>query len=151
MGALKGADEALRKLKLLSNPKSAKRIARKASRQAMNIVRDAARQNARNIDDPKTREMIFKNITTQAGKTQDRNSIRMRVGVRGGASQNQHSKSTSNLSGGDTRYWRYVEFGTAYIPAIPFMRPAFESNIQAVMDKFMDVFGVELDMELSKA
>ncbi|WP_180007716.1 phage head closure protein [Acinetobacter sp. YH16057] len=42
-----GIDELNRKLTKLANTKIAKRIARKAARQAMNIVRDAARANAK--------------------------------------------------------------------------------------------------------
>lgn len=147
---LTGVDQASRKLRLLADPKAAKRIARKAARQAMNIVRDAARQNAKAIDDPETREMIFKNITTQGGKSRNRNEIKMRVGVRGGSGQNQYSKSTAGLSGGDTRHFRFIEYGTSTIPATPFMRPALESNIQVVTDKFMQGFGDGLDMELDK-
>ena len=61
---IEGLDELNKKLKQLSNPKKAKQIARKAGRQAMNLVRDAARSNAKAIDDPETREKIHKNINT---------------------------------------------------------------------------------------
>ena len=59
---VQGLDELNRKLQQLANPRKAKSIARKAARQAMNIARDAARTNAKAIDDPKTREKIHKNI-----------------------------------------------------------------------------------------
>ena len=57
---IEGLDELNRKLQQLANPRKAKSIARKAARQAMNIARDAARTNAKAIDDPKTREKIHK-------------------------------------------------------------------------------------------
>ncbi|QDJ91874.1 HK97-gp10 family putative phage morphogenesis protein [Acinetobacter haemolyticus] len=148
----KGVDELARKLKLLADSKSARRIARKSSRQAMNLVRNSAREKAKRIDDRETREKIWKNIMTQGGKTKDANLILMRVGVRGGASMNSKSnrQALESLSGGNTTYWRHIEFGNSHQPAVPFMRPALAENIDSVINRFGQVFGSELDKELSK-
>lgn len=143
-----GIDELNRKLKLLTSSKVAKRIARKAARQAMNIVRDAARVNAKMIDDPETVEKIWKNIAVSGGKTRNQNEIVMRVGVRGGASFS--NKNPPKVSGGDTRHWRWIEYGSAHNVAVPFMRPALNNNIQEVTNKFSSVFEAELDKELAK-
>lgn len=143
-----GIDELNRKLKLLTSSKTAKRIARKAARQAMNIVRDAARVNAKTIDDPETVEKIWKNIAVSGGKTRNQNEIVMRVGVRGGASFS--NKNPPKVSGGDTRHWRWIEYGSAHNVAVPFMRPALNNNIQEVTNKFSSVFEAELDKELAK-
>ena len=142
-----GMDQFKQKIERLRNPKKAKSIARKAARQAMNIVRDSARVNARAIDDPETAEKIFKNISVAAGRSRDPNVIVMRVGVRGGASFS--NKNPPKLSGGDTRHWRWVEFGSANNIAVPFMRPALARNIQQVTDKFAQVFNTEIDKELA--
>ena len=142
-----GMEQFKQKIDRLRNPKKAKSIARKAARQAMNIVRDSARMNARAIDDPETAEKIFKNISVAAGKSRDPNVIVMRVGVRGGASFS--NKNPPKLSGGDTRHWRWVEFGSANNIAVPFMRPALARNIQQVTDKFAQVFNTEIDKELA--
>ena len=142
-----GMDQFKQKMDRLRNPKKAKSIARKAARQAMNIVRDSARVNARTIDDPETAEKIFKNISVAAGRSRDPNVIVMRVGVRGGASFS--NKNPPKLSGGDTRHWRWVEFGSANNIAVPFMRPALARNIQQVTDKFAQVFNTEIDKELA--
>ena len=142
-----GMDQFKQKMDRLRNPKKAKSIARKAARQAMNIVRDAARVNARAIDDPETAEKIFKNISVAAGRSRDPNVIVMRVGVRGGASFS--NKNPPKLSGGDTRHWRWVEYGSANNIAVPFMRPALARNIQQVTDKFAQVFNTEIDKELA--
>ena len=142
-----GMDQFKQKIDKLRNPKKAKSIARKAARQAMNIVRDSARVNARAIDDPETAEKIFKNISVAAGRSRDPNVIVMRVGVRGGASFS--NKNPPKLSGGDTRHWRWVEFGSANNIAVPFMRPALARNIQQVTDKFAQVFNTEIDRELA--
>lgn len=142
-----GLDDVVNRLQRLANPRKTKSIARKAARQAMNIVRDAARSNAKAIDDPETSEKIFKNIKVSAGKTRNPNEIKMRVGVDGGASfSNKNPKPTS---GGDTRHWRWIEYGKSGVPAVPFMRPALESNIQQVTNKFSEVFNAELDKELA--
>lgn len=143
-----GADDLQRKLERLSDPKVAKRIARKAARQAMNIVRDAARQNAKNIDDHETSEMIHKNIMVSGGKSRNPNDVVIRVGVRGGASFS--NKNPPNTSGGDTRHWRFLEFGTSTSISFPFMRPALANNLEAVTSKFTQVFSAELDAELMK-
>ena len=142
-----GMEQFKQKIDRLRNPKKAKSIARKAARQAMNIVRDSARVNARAIDDPETAEKIFKNISVAAGRSRDPNVIVMRVGVRGGASFS--NKNPPKLSGGDTRHWRWVEFGSANNIAVPFMRPALARNIQQVTDKFAQVFNTEIDRELA--
>ena len=145
---IQGLDELNKKLKQLGNSKIAKRIARKAGRQAMNLVRDAARNNAKAIDDPETADKIWKNISVQGGKTRNSSEIKIRVGVRGGASFS--NPNPPKLSGGDTRHWRWIEFGSSSNPAVPFMRPALESNITQVTTKFVDVFGTEIDKEIAK-
>ncbi|PVZ89981.1 hypothetical protein C9426_00955 [Serratia sp. S1B] len=139
------------KLKKLAKPSVARRIARKAGREGMKLVRDAAKLNAKSIDDPVTREKIWKNITIQTAKSSS-NEVKIRVGIRGGAAQNKYTDKTAlaGLPGGITTYWRFIEFGTSEMPAQPFMRPAFANNIDAVSNKFAQVFNVELDKELAK-
>lgn len=144
----KGEQDVTRKLMHLANPKIVKKITRKAARRGMNKVRDAARSNARLIDDPETRENISKNIKVATGKVSNPNLIKMRVGVDGGAAFN--GRPAKITSGGDTRHWRFIELGTAYIPAIPFMRIAFFNNIDNVIETFAQVFSDELDLELAK-
>lgn len=142
-----GLDDVVNRLQRLANPRKNRTIARKAARQAMKIVSDAAKQNARLIDDPDTRDKIWKNISVVAGKSKNKDVIVMRVGVRGGASFS--NPNPPNTSGGDTRHWRWIEFGRSGVPAVPFMRPALATNIQQVTNKFVEVFNAELDKELA--
>ena len=144
---VQGLDELNRKLQQLANPRKAKSIARKAARQAMNIARDAARTNAKAIDDPETREKIHKNIAVAGGKSRNPNEIIMRVGVKGGASFS--NPNPPSLSGGDTRHWRWVEFGSSNNPAVPFMRPALSTNLDQITSKFVQVFDDEINKALS--
>ena len=149
---IEGLDEVQEKLKRLGNPRLMKNAARRSARKAMAIVRDSARNAAKGIDDPQTAEKIWKNIATVAGKTRNPNEVVMRVGVRGGAAQNANTDraALSKLSGGITTYWRYLEFGSAKMPATPFMRPALQNNIQAVTNSFAENFNKEIDKELAK-
>lgn len=145
---IEGLDEVQEKLKRLGNPRLMKNAARRSMRKAMSIVRDSARANAKGLDDPQTAEKIWKNIAIAAGKTRNPNEVVMRVGVRGGASFS--NPNPPNTSGGDTRHWRWIEFGSVHNPPVPFMRPALQNNIQAVMSSFAHNFNAEIDKELAK-
>ncbi|KJV38189.1 HK97-gp10 family putative phage morphogenesis protein [Acinetobacter brisouii] len=150
MARIQGLEQVRQKLKAIGKKSTIKRIARKSARQAMNIARDAARANAKALDDPITKEKIWKNIVTQTGKTSNSNEIRMRVGIRGGAAQNKYTDKTAlaGLPGGITTYWRYIEFGTSEIAAQPFMRPALSKNVGQITDKFVQVFSAEINIVL---
>ena len=145
---IEGLDEVQEKLKRLGNPRLMKNAARRSARKAMAIVRDSARANAKALDDPQTSEKIWKNIAIAAGKTRNPNEVAMRVGVRGGASFS--NPNPPNTSGGDTRHWRWLEFGSVHNPPTPFMRPALQDNIQAVTNSFAENLNKEIDKELAK-
>lgn len=144
-----GLENLQSKLEQLNNPRKVKSAIRKALRQGANVVRDAARANAKMIDDPETREKIWKNISVQSGKSRNPSILIMRIGVRGGASYS--NKTPPNTSGGDTRYWRFLELGTVKAPAIPFMRPALSNNIQPVTNKVVQILNDEIDKALASA
>jgi HK97 gp10 family phage protein len=124
-----------------------KKGARAATRKAANVIRNAARAKAKQLDDSESPSAIWKNIATQeSGKAGRRiGGIVMRVGVRGGAGRGPKIENTG-LAGGDTRHWRHIEFGTEKVGARPFMRPALENNMAQVAD----VLAVELSNELDK-
>jgi HK97 gp10 family phage protein len=120
-----------------------------AARKAMRLVVNAARAEARNLDDPETREIIPKNIVSQNSPKGGRRigGVVMRVGVRGGAaySEQMKAKAASN-PGGYTWYWRFLELGTGQITAEPFLLPAMERNAQAVES----TLAAELEAQLVK-
>ncbi|WP_258580147.1 HK97-gp10 family putative phage morphogenesis protein [Acinetobacter baumannii] len=145
---IEGLDEVLRKMGVLKDKRKIRNAAMRAARKGMNVVRDAARQNAKAIDDPETSEKIWKNIKVSSGRMKDKSQVLMRVGVDGGASfSNPNPKPTS---GGDTRHFRWVEFGSAHQPATPFLRPALSQNIENVTSRFVTSFNDEIDKELAK-
>lgn len=52
------------------------------------------------------------------------------------------------LSGKDTYYWRFVEFGTRNMAARPFFRPAAESERNVFVQRMRDI-GPRLERDLS--
>lgn len=140
---LDGVIDALSKLPDLLQKKGA----RKAARQGMNIVRDAARNRAHTIDDPETDTTIWRNIVTQeSGKAGKREGgIVMRVGVQGGAGTPRGVRRPKVGRGGATQHWRHLEFGTVKTKAQPFMREAFSANVGAVTDTVVEVLKDEID------
>lgn len=122
-----------------------KRGLRAAGTSAMRIVRDAARAKAKTLNDPATASTIWKKIVTRYnGKASKRvGGVVVQVGVQGGAKPQKGDH--------DTGHWRLLEFGTSQMAAQPFMRPALESNVQAVTDKFISDIGPQIDRAVERA
>lgn len=124
---LHGVNEIVAKLSTFS-PKLQQAAGRKSARRAMAVVRAAARDAVRQHDDPESFERIWKNVYIQQSRRQSAavGGVVMRVGVLGGA--RQYAKTKANVRkgragksyktggdkgnpGGDTWYWRMLEFG----------------------------------------
>lgn len=167
-----GLPELEAKLKKLGNEKLIKNAARRSLQRGAAKIRDAARRNARQLDDPKTANNIAKNITIQSGGMKRERRVKgamMRVGVLGGAmsekkraavasekaKKGKRKKKSSNApvkknSGGDTWYWRLLEFGTSRMAAKPFMRKAMAQSSDAAVTAIAQSASVELDKEIAK-
>lgn len=133
-----------------------------AVRKGAAIVKNAAVTGARALDDRDTPEAIWKNVAVQfsAKQSKKENGIVFRVGIRGGAKQYASTRENRRKGriggtyvvggsktnpGGDTFYWRFLEFGTSKIAARPFMTPALRDNVQQVTDVVARELSVELD------
>lgn len=146
-----------------------KKGGRFALRKAAQVVRDAARQNAQQLDDPKSREIIAKNVVERWSNVYNKRTgnLMFRVGVLGGAMGkaagdslglfgDKATKSTRAKGsvvagpGGDTRHWAYLEFGTEKAAAQPFFQRAMADNIQPATDTFIAEFNRALDRALAK-
>lgn len=131
--------------------------ARFAGRKAANIIADAARSNAERLDDPTTAESIAKNIDVRfATKTFRRTgNPAFRIGVLGGAQQYANTRANKRKGrvgsayktagdksnpGGDTWYWRQLEFGNKNAAPKPVLRAAMQQHA----DTAVGVFAVEL-------
>ncbi|MBI1450331.1 MULTISPECIES: HK97-gp10 family putative phage morphogenesis protein [unclassified Acinetobacter] len=162
---LEGMDDFMRNLDALKDRKSVNRKAKSAARKAMQLVQMAAMVGAARINDPETKESIQQNIAIRSGKSRDLNTVVMRVGVLGGAKNYANTKDnvrkgragkeyatdgSSKNPGGDTFYWRYIEFGTSRFPAVPFMRPALSENIERVTAEFNKHFMKSIETAIKK-
>jgi len=139
-----------RKLRLLPD-RLGNNAMRRALRKGANVIRNEARNNAKRIDDPETREQIWKNIAVYGGgRRRERRvgGVMMRVGVRGGARFNP--KSASAPGGNTSGYWRLIEFGTSKMRAQPFMQPAAANKAQAAADAITKDMRVQVDREIDK-
>jgi HK97 gp10 family phage protein len=146
---VEGLAEIERKLKLLPE-RLGRNAMRRALRRGANVIRVAAKANAKRIDDPETREAIWKNIAVASGgakRERQAGGVMMRVGVRGGA---RPTSNASGLPGGATWYWRMLEFGNSQMPAQPIMRPAMIENAQAAYDAIASAAIVEVNKEIAK-
>jgi HK97 gp10 family phage protein len=127
------------------------------------VVKKAAIANAKAIDRGSTPRMIWKNIAVQMSGPQGKRvkGIVMRVGVLGGARQRVNNivnrragrvgqtysvLGDSDNPGGDTWYWRFIEFGSSKMRARPFMLPALRANA----DRATDVIRAELERQIGK-
>lgn len=153
---IEGADLALKRLERLKG-REGKNAARRALRRGANVVLKDARERAARLDDPQTAESISRNLTVRGGgsrRERRAGGVMMRVGIRGGARDMSKYGEVKGRGkgnpGGDTFYWRFLEFGTQKMVARPFMRPALQNNTQAATDAFSQALGTEIDKELAK-
>src|SRR5690625_1124328 len=117
---------------------------RRARRKGGNVIREQARNHAKRGDDPESANSIWKNITVAGGgrrRERQRGGAMMRVGIRGGARNMSkygefRGKGKGN-PGGDTWYWRLIEFGFVHwktgrhIPPRPFTQDATKTKASA--------------------
>jgi HK97 gp10 family phage protein len=147
--SITGTEEIVKRLRLLPE-RLGRNAIRRSLRKGANVIRDQARTNARQLDDNLSREAIFKNIVTQGmGRKRERQAggVGMRVGVLGGARAGQDGSSNP---GGDTFYWRFLEFGTSEIAARPFMRTAMSSSAEKAISTTIEAMKTETAKELAK-
>ena len=157
---IEGLEDALRKMDEMTK-NVAKKHVKKALRAAAKPVLQSAKDNAKNIDDPDTAANIAKNLVIRPGKTSDKNSAKVRIGVKGGgqfwrSNKNVQRKGKPRESNphytplpNDTRHFWLVEFGTAKTRAQPYMRPALESNIQNATDAFAEKLQADLMRDIN--
>lgn len=161
--SLNGLDSLLGKMEAVSDV-TRNKAGRFALRKAANLIRDRARSNAARIDDPLTKEAIYKNIVASFGSREFRRTgdLTFRVGVMGGARQYANTKANVRKGrvgrtyktagdkgnpGGDTWYWRMLEFGTEHAAARPIIRPA----MNGIDGPVINVFAEEMEKAIDRA
>lgn len=149
---MNGVDELAKKIDGLKYD-MAKKGGRFALRKAAQVVRDAARQGARRIDDASTGRSIAANITEKWNGRLNRQTgdLGFRVGVSQGAVLPKKGEKPDESASGPTPHWRLFEFGTEKMRANPFMVPAMESSAQQATDTFITEYGKAIDRALKRA
>lgn len=164
---LTGVDELIKLMDSVSVD-TRRKSGRFALRKAAAIIANKAKANAGRFDDPATAQNIAANISVRwDGRHFKRTGDpAFRVGVLGGAKQYATTKENVRKGragdtyqtggdkgnpGGDTYYWRFLEFGTSKMPAQPFMRPAAESSVGAVISEFAKQYEAALGRAIRKA
>lgn len=153
---LEGLDDLLAKLQQLPD-RIGNNAMRRGLRKGANVIKQAAVTKARALDDPQTGEAIYKNITVQGAgrkREQQEGGPMMRVGILGGARDmrkyGEFKGAGGGNPGGDTFYWRFMEFGTSKMAAKPFMRPAMNENDGAAFNAIAADMPAQIDKELAK-
>lgn len=164
---LTGLDSLLSKMSAVKEV-TRNKAGRAALRKAAVVLRDRARKNAERLDDTATKEAIYKNVTVSwSNKTFKRTgNLAFRVGVMGGARQYANTKANVRKGkagktyktlgdkgnpGGDTWYWRFLEFGTQHSAAKPFLRPIMNGVDTEVIDVFVTEFEKAIDRAVTRA
>lgn len=141
-----GLEELRAKLKTLSDDAQFKG-GRFAGRKAANVIKEAMEREALRVDDPATAESIARNIAVRFSPRTFRRTgdIKYRVGVRGGAASKAQNQANP---GGDTFYWRFLNFGTDKIkqPKI-----ALEKAAQSVESEVFQTFRVQYEKAIDRA
>ena len=153
---INGLDELQAKLKSVSED-TQKKGGRFALRKAAQVIQAKAKQNAGRVNDPATPEEIAKNIAIRwSGKHfKSTGDLMFRVGVLGGAkgfaaASGEGKGRGKGNPGGDTYYWRFLEFGTSKMAAQPFLRDAMESNSEAISE-FVNQYNIAIDRAIKRA
>ncbi|AKX43988.1 hypothetical protein AKN87_01835 [Thiopseudomonas alkaliphila] len=164
---LQGVEEVLAKLETVKQEAKGK-SARFALRKAAQLVLASAKSGAQAVDNPKTPNNIASNLVIRLdGKRFKKTGDHLfKVGVLGGAKQYAETKDnvrkgrvgkryaiggSKKNPGGDTFYWRFLEFGTAKMPPKPFMRKALASNIDSATQEFSLHFKRAIDRAVKRA
>lgn len=162
------------------------RFARRGLRRGAAVVRNAVRRRAASLDDPETGESIAKNVTVQSSRRLSKpGQIGFRVGIRGGAKKYANTRENVRAGragktyqtggdkgnpGGDTWYWRFLEFGRGPVvagkktktlansatgkffgksvrsaAAKPFMRPAMAESAEPAIDAVAASINADID------
>ena len=116
------------------------KVLRAALRSGAQVIRKAAQAKVPVLSEPapyRTAGTVKKAITVRRSK---KDKVGVFVTVKPLGKKQISSFKQSGGSGAknpnDPFYWIFLEFGTAKMPAAPFMRPAFEGSKGAALAKF---------------
>lgn len=137
--SLRGVDKVLKNLSKLDS-KAQKRVLSKSIRRGANIVRDDARQRAKEFDNPDTKNKVWKGIKTRG---MSRRTTR-RYGAEVGARVQVRSSQKNPVAW----YAHFEEFGSENNAANPFMRPALKTKKDDVLREVRDAIADYIESEM---
>ena len=123
---------------------------RSALRRAAAVIAENAKARAMRLDDAETGRSIADNIVLRwNGRLFKRTGdLGFRIGVKHGAVLKDGGELSANSP---TPHWRLLEFGTQYIRADPFMRPALEESISDATNVFVSEYEKTIDRAIKRA
>lgn len=132
---IKGLEVLKAQLNELRDVQLAGKILARAARRAFKPVLDAAKAMA-----PKDTGALADSLTISAKRPKGGDSVVV-VGIKIGAGRSKQAAVAAAAFGEGqlktlppARRWHFIELGTSKLPAHPFLRPALDSNSQAVLD-----------------
>jgi HK97 gp10 family phage protein len=140
---------------------------RSAARIASQLLAERIKENAARLDDQETKERIADNVAVQFATRTSRatGDIVYRTGIMGGArnyantrenvrrgraGKSYRTAGSSSNPGGDTWYWRFLEFGNSKSAARPFIRPAMDGSVGDMAEKFFSEAQKSLDRAIKR-
>ena len=123
-----------------------------ALRKAAEVIAEQVRVNAMRVDDPKTPEKIYLNVDSRWNGRRYRanGDLAFRIGIMGGAGGNKTASELAANPGGDTRHWRYVEFGTQEHPPNPFFRKSLQEAADQAISTFVTNYQKSIDRAIKR-
>lgn len=164
---LEGIEPLIGKLETLKQDLRLK-SGRAAWRKASGVLVDIVKKSASAVDNPTTPNNIAKNVVARWSPRyfKQTGDLKFRIGILGGAKNYVDDKAnrrkrragkqytvggSSSNPGGDTWYWRFIEFGKENVAARPFMRNSLRKNTQGISDAFIEEYSKGIDRALKRA
>jgi HK97 gp10 family phage protein len=147
-GTLQGIDELVLKLRLVNDDMQFK-SGRFALRKAGKILETAIIGEMMRIDKESTREAIWRNVKLRFAPRRFKRTgdLSFRIGILGGAKSRQQNAKNP---GGDTFYWRFLEFGTERYPAQRYITNTAIRKQGAILPEFVLQYRKSLDRALKR-
>ena len=140
-----GLEEISRDLELLSRAENNK-VLRDATRAGAEVLKDEVIERA-----PERTGKLKKNVVVVTQKSRRRGEISSGVHIRGVNPRTGNSDNTMKANNPrNAFYWRFVEMGTANMPAHPFIRPAFDVRQEQATEVAIRRMNQAIDEALSK-
>ena len=140
-----GLEEISRDLELLSRAENNK-VLRDATRAGAEVLKDEVVERA-----PERTGKLKKNVVVVTQKSRRRGEISSGVHIRGVNPRTGNSDNTMKANNPrNAFYWRFVEMGTANMPAHPFIRPAFDVRQEQATEVAIRRMNQAIDEALSK-